>query len=308
MIFWTISFLAALVLAPMLPGIINKVKAFFAGRKGPSVFQLYYDILKLLKKDVVYSTTAGFLLKAAPGIALAATVMAAFYLPFGMKCSPVAFAGDMFFFFYLLGIARFATVLGALDTGSSFEGMGASREVQFSALAEMAIFGGLGFLVLLTREFSLSAMLAGSELAVKNGHLTSVLLIAFAFFIILLVENCRVPFDDPDTHLELTMIHEAMILDYGGPDLAMIFYGAALKLYLFASLIVMLILPEAVGTSFCGILITIAGVFVVTILVGIVESGMARFRFLKVPQMLAGALGAVILAVVCLLFFEKGVC
>ena len=308
MIFWTISFLAALVLAPMLPGIINKVKAFFAGRKGPSVFQLYYDILKLLKKDVVYSTTAGFLLKAAPGIALAATVMAACYLPFGMKCSPVAFAGDMFFFFYLLGIARFATVLGALDTGSSFEGMGASREVQFSALAEMAIFGGLGFLVLLTREFSLSAMLAGSELAVKNGHLTSVLLIAFAFFIILLVENCRVPFDDPDTHLELTMIHEAMILDYGGPDLAMIFYGAALKLYLFASLIVMLILPEAVGTSFCGILITIAGVFVVTILVGIVESGMARFRFLKVPQMLAGALGAVILAVVCLLFFEKGVC
>ena len=292
----------------MLPGIINKVKAFFAGRKGPSVFQLYYDILKLLKKDVVYSTTAGFLLKAAPGIALAATVMAAFYLPFGMKCSPVAFAGDMFFFFYLLGIARFATVLGALDTGSSFEGMGASREVQFSELAEMAIFGGLGFLVLLTREFSLSAMLAGSELAVKNGHLTSVLLIAFAFFIILLVENCRVPFDDPDTHLELTMIHEAMILDYGGPDLAMIFYGAALKLYLFASLIVMLILPEAVGTSFCGILITIAGVFVVTILVGIVESGMARFRFLKVPQMLAGALGAVILAVVCLLFFEKGVC
>ena len=308
MIQWFISFFAALVLAPLLPGIINKVKAFFAGRKGPSVFQLYYDIFKLLKKDAVYSVTAGMLLKAAPCISLAATVTAAFYLPFGMMKSPVEFAGDMFFFFYLLGMARFVTVLGALDTGSSFEGMGASREVQFSALAEMAIFGGLGFLVLLTREFSLSGMLAGTELAVKNGHLTSVLLVAFAYFIILLVENCRVPFDDPDTHLELTMIHEAMILDYGGPDLAMIFYGAALKLYLFASLIVMLILPATAGASFLGILITIAGVFIITVLVGIVESGMARFRFLKVPQMLAGALGAVLLAVVCLLYFEKGGC
>lgn len=308
MIQWFISFFAALVLAPLLPGIINKVKAFFAGRKGPSVFQLYYDIFKLLKKDAVYSVTAGMLLKAAPSISLAATVTAAFYLPFGMAKSPVEFAGDMFFFFYLLGMARFVTVLGALDTGSSFEGMGASREVQFSALAEMAIFGGLGFLVLLTREFSLSGMLAGSELAVKSGHLTSVLLVAFAFFIILLAENCRVPFDDPDTHLELTMIHEAMILDYGGPDLAMIFYGAALKLYLFASLIVMLILPATAGASFFGILITIIGVFIITVLVGIVESGMARFRFLKVPQMLAGALGAVLLAVVCLLFFEKGGC
>jgi formate hydrogenlyase subunit 4 len=156
MIQWFISFFAALVLAPLLPGIINKVKAFFAGRKGPSVFQLYYDIFKLLKKDAVYSVTAGMLLKAAPCISLAATVTAAFYLPFGMTKSPVEFAGDMFFFFYLLGMARFVTVLGALDTGSSFEGMGASREVQFSALAEMAIFGGLGFLVLLTREFSLS--------------------------------------------------------------------------------------------------------------------------------------------------------
>jgi formate hydrogenlyase subunit 4 len=132
--------------------------------------------------------------------------------------------------------------------------------------------------------------------------------VAFAYFIILLVENCRVPFDDPDTHLELTMIHEAMILDYGGPDLAMIFYGAALKLYLFASLIVMLILPATAGASFLGILVTIAGVFIITVLVGIVESGMARFRFLKVPQMLAGALGAVLLAVVCLLYFEKGGC
>jgi formate hydrogenlyase subunit 4 len=151
-------------------------------------------------------------------------------------------------------------------------------------------------------------MLTGAELAVENGHLTSVLLVAFAFFIILLSENCRVPFDDPDTHLELTMIHEAMILDYGGPGLAIIFYGAALKLYLFASLLVMLILPATVGASFCGVLFTVAGVFVVAVLVGIVESCMARFRFLKVPQMLMGALGAALLAMVCLLVFEKGVC
>jgi formate hydrogenlyase subunit 4 len=308
MIYWYISFAAALVLSPLLFGIINKVKAFFAGRKGPSFFQLYYDIFKLLKKDAVYSQTAGILLKSAPCISLMATVAAGLFLPFGMRLSPASFCGDIFFFFYLLGTARFVTVLGALDTGSSFEGMGASREVQFSALAEAAVFGCLGFLVLVTGKFSLAEMLTGAELAVENGHLTSVLLVAFAFFIILLSENCRVPFDDPDTHLELTMIHEAMILDYGGPDLAIIFYGAALKLYLFASLLVMLILPATVGASFCGVLFTVAGVFVVAVLVGIVESCMARFRFLKVPQMLMGALGAALLAMVCLLVFEKGVC
>ncbi|MBQ9774471.1 MAG: NADH-quinone oxidoreductase subunit H [Lentisphaeria bacterium] len=308
MIFWFVSFVAALVLAPLLSGIINKVKAFFAGRKGPSLFQLYYDIVKLLKKDAVYSQTAGVLLKSAPCISLMATFTAALFLPFGMKISPAAFGGDIIFFFYLLGTARFVTVLGALDTGSSFEGMGASREVQFSALAEAAIFGCLGFLVLLTREFSLSGVLTGAELAVENGHLTSVLLTAFALFIVLLAENCRVPFDDPETHLELTMIHEAMILDYGGPDLAMIFYGAALKLYLFASLLVMLVFPATAGMSFCGVLTTIAGVFVVAVMIGIVESCMARFRFLKVPQMLMGALAASLLAVVCLLVFEKGVC
>jgi formate hydrogenlyase subunit 4 len=186
--------------------------------------------------------------------------------------------------------------------------MGASREMQFSALAEGAFLAVTGFLVILTGKFSLTETLNGFTFGAWSYSGTAMLLTVFAFFLILLVESCRVPFDDPETHLELTMIHEAMILDYGGPDLAIIFYGAALKLYLFASLLVMLILPATVGASFCGVLFTVAGVFVVAVLVGIVESCMARFRFLKVPQMLMGALGAALLAMVCLLVFEKGVC
>lgn len=306
MIFWFVSFVAALVLAPLLSGIINKVKAFFAGRKGPSLFQLYYDIVKLLKKDAVYSQTAGVLLKSAPCISLMATLTAALFLPFGMKVSPAAFGGDIIFFFYLLGTARFVTVLGALDTGSSFEGMGASREVQFSALAEAAIFGCLGFLVLLTREFSLSGVLTGAELAVENGHLTSVLLTAFALFIVLLAENCRVPFDDPETHLELTMIHEAMILDYAGMDLAAILYASSLKLWLFAAFITTLILPGGLFPPWGEIALYFAGILLCAVITGIVESSMARYRFQKVPPLLISAVILPLLAILFLFIFDGG--
>ena len=122
------------------------------------------------------------------------------------------------------------------------------------------------------------------------------------------MENCRVPADDPNTHLELTMIHEAMILDYGGPDLALIFYGAALKLYLFAGVLVSLLLPAAVCGTVGGVLLTIGGVFLIAVLVGVVESSMARFRFLKVPQLLMGALAIALLALLCFTVFEKGGC
>ena len=135
-IYWVLWLIASFLLCPILPGIINKVKAFFAGRKGPSMFQLYYDLAKLLKKGSVITTTSGGVLMLAPCVSLAAIMLAALLLPLGMVNSPLAFTGDVVLFFYLLGIARLMTVWGALDTGSSFEGMGASREMQFSALAE----------------------------------------------------------------------------------------------------------------------------------------------------------------------------
>ncbi len=300
---WIFWFLAGLFLCPLLPGIINKVKAFFAGRKGPSVFQLYYDLAKLVRKECVKTKTSGGVLRPAPVVTLAALLTAGLLLPYGLLESPLSFTGDIILFFYLLGTARMATVLGALDTGSSFEGMGASREMQFSAIAEAVIFSIAGFLAVLTRRGDLNML---SQVEVTSSlHAVSVWLTAGAFFIILIMENCRVPADDPETHLELTMIHEAMILDYAGPDLALILYGAALKFYLFASFFVMLLF-SAGSNMLISAGYFLGGILLTTVLTGIVESCMARYRFLKVPQMLLGALGASILGICFLILCEGG--
>lgn len=301
--FWVIWFLAGLFLSPLLPGIINKVKAFFAGRKGPSLFQLYYDLAKLLKKEPVCSVTSGGVLRLAPLISLASILAAAVLIPYGSFASPFGFTGDIILFFYLLGTARMATVLGALDTGSSFEGMGSSREMQFSALAESVIFSVIGFLAVLTRRGSLN-MLAQVE-AMNSLHFVSVWMTAGAFFVVLLMENCRVPADDPETHLELTMIHEAMILDYGGSDLALILYGSSLKFWLFASFFVLLVIPAFTSPLLSGG-IFLLGIVLTTVFTGMIESCMARYRFLKMPQMLLGALGVSLLGTGLLIIFEKG--
>ena len=235
--------LGALVLSPLLPGIINKVKAFFAGRKGPRVLQTYYDIFKLLKKESIKSSTSGGLVRLGPVLNLAALIMALLLLPNAMMLSPFSFNGDVILFLYLLGFGRMMTVLGALDTGSSFEGMGASREMQFSALAEIAFLTVAAFLAILTRSMMLSEMLRCNSGDFTTWSAPAILLTAFALLIVLLAENCRVPFDDPETHLELTMIHEAMVLDNGGPDLALIHYGASLKLWLLTVFFVSVLLP-----------------------------------------------------------------
>ncbi len=299
---WLIWLVLTFICAPLLPGIINKVKAFFAGRRGPSVFQLYYDIFKLLRKESVISNTSGGVIFFAPAIILATLAAAALLLPYGASSSPFSFTGDIILFFYLMGCSRVAMIFGAMDTGSSFEGMGSSREAHFSALAEAAVFGVIGFLALGTGRCE-TDMLTYTGFA-GGINVTSLLLAAAAFFIVLLMENCRVPADDPDTHLELTMIHEAMVLDYGGPELAAVFYAGALKLWLFVSFFVMMLMPAGKWSfgEYSGVFT--AGILISTVLVGCIESCMARYRFLKVPQMLAGALCIALLAVFFLAFFE----
>jgi len=283
----------ALLLAPLFVGIVNQTKAFFAGRRGPGLFRLYFDLAKLVRKSCPRSTTSTWIFDLAPSIALAATILAALIFPWTLTfnlqpstfdlCSPVLF-------FYLLGTGRFFTVLGALDTGSAFEGMGASREVQFSALVEPAVFVILGFLVLLTEADGLAGMLAGYPSGAWAHHSVSLLLVGIAFFAILLSECSRVPFDDPETHLELTMIHEAMILDNAGPDLAYILYGAALKFELLAAFMVAMVLPYLPFSPVVRFVVLLGGVATTAILTGIVESCMARMRFLKTPQILLGTL------------------
>lgn len=301
--FWWAMFLASLLLAPLLFGIINKVKAFFAGRRGPRLLQLYYDIVKLSRKAGIFSRTTSGVLQLAPIMSLLATIMAMLFIPGGLFRSPLAFGGDVIFFCYLLGLSRMLTILAAMDTGSSFAGMGASREAHFSVLAEAVLFAIVIFLAIVARSICLSDLLSPLSLVTPGISVPAVLLVAGAFFIVILVENCRLPFDDPETHLELTMIHEAMILDYAGPELAMIHYTASLKLWSFCAVLALLLLPQRVVGAFTGILLYLTLIMVFAVGIGVVESIMARYRFLKVPHLLVGSLAAVLTAVLLLLFF-----
>lgn len=295
---WSGNMALALVISPLLIGIINKTKAFFAGRQGPRLLQLYYDLAKLLKRSSVYSRSTSAVFRIAPCCVLAASCMMLLLLPAACVKSPFNFIGDMILFVYLAGIGRMLTVLAAMETASAFEGMGSSRECQFAILAEGVLLAVLAALVMLTREFSLSGCLVTLKLNAWLSGGTSLLFLAVAFYLVMLCENCRVPVDDPETHLELTMIHEAMILDNSGPDLALIHYAAALKLWVFLSFLASLILPDLGNWMVGEFVIYYALIFLLTISIGVVESVMARYRFRKVPQFLAGALAVALLAIV----------
>jgi formate hydrogenlyase subunit 4 len=291
------AILLAVALAPLFIGIVNQTKAFFAGRKGPGAFRLYANIWKLLGKSTPRPAHATWISDAAQPVALAAALAAAVVFPWGPAAGGAgALAVPAALFFYLMGAGRFFTVLGALDAGNAFEGMGASREVQFSALVEPVVFIVLGFLSLLAGETSLAGMLSGSAAGNWRQDAVPLVLAAFAFMVALLSENGRVPFDDPETHLELTMIHEAMLLDVGGPDLAFAFCGAALKFELMAAFFVMMVLPDF-GGGWVRFAAVLAGVAAVSVAVGAVESAMARMRLLKTPQALMGAALVAALAV-----------
>jgi len=281
--------LLALVLSPLMLGVINRTKAWFAGRRGPPVLQAYYDLAKLLRKGAVYSRTTTWVFRAGPIVGLATVLVATALVPLGNEPAPLAFTGDLILLAYVLGLMRFVTVAAALDTGSSFEGMGASREVTFSALAEPALLLGLAAVARLTGFLSLSSMSAAVSLETWRQAGPVLALVTAALMVVLLAENARLPVDDPNTHLELTMIHEVMVLDHSGPDLAFILYGAALKLWVLAALLVGLMLPVRTGNPWLDVGGALGGMFAVAVAVGVVESSMARLRLLRVPQLLAGA-------------------
>jgi formate hydrogenlyase subunit 4 len=267
---------------------VNRTKSVVGGRKGPPLLQAYWDLGKLLRKGAVYSRTTSWVFRAGPIVGLAAIASAGLLLSMGGAPALIAFGGDFVLFAYLLGLARFFTALAALDTGSAFEGMGAAREVTFASLAEPALFLCLLVLARATGTISLSGML-GPALPGAWGHAAPALVLAaIGLFVVALAENARIPVDDPNTHLELTMVHEVMVLDHGGPDLAFILYGAALKLFLFGAILSRLVLGHGEGALaseglfFLGILLFAVGV-------GVVESTMARLRMLRIPQLLVGA-------------------
>ncbi len=279
----------ALTLPPLLLGIINRTKAVFAGRVGPPLLQSYYDLMRLFQKGTVFSTTTTWVFRAGPVVGLVTVVLAMLMIPLADSHAPISFKGDLILLAYLLALSRFFTSAAALDTGSPFEGMGAAREVTFACLAEPAFFLGLLVLAKLSGSLQLETMLGNSLAPHWLTQGASLGLVLLSWCIVLLVENCRIPFDDPNTHLELTMVHEVMVLDHSGPAFGMILYGAALKLFVFAALVVRLALPLSTGWIGLDWLIFVGGMIVVAIGIGIVESTIARVRMTHNPTLLVTA-------------------
>jgi len=295
--------LLALALAPLLLGVINRVKAFFAGRRGQPFVQPYFDLWRLLHKGAVYSRSTSWVFRLAPVACLAALLTLTMIVPLGGRSTPLGFEGDLVLAAYLLALVRFFLVAAALDTGSSFEGMGASREAFFSALTEPALFVALAAMARLSGSLSLAGIFAAVTPGTWTAHGAALLLVAAALAIVVLAENSRIPVDDPNTHLELTMIHEVMVLDNSGPDFAFILYGSALKLWLLSAVLVGVVLPTGGLPWPLAMAAAVAGVFFVAVCVGVVESCMARLRMTHVPLLL---FTAVALAVLALVFSLRG--
>lgn len=263
-------------------GIVIRTKSIFSGRKGPGIFQPMRDIWRLLKKESVYSQTTSFIFKIAPDIYFASVLIAIMLIPFGNDKGIFSFDGDFVFFAYLLAVGKFFSIIGALDTGSSFEGMGASREALYSLLAEPAFFLLIGSLSLLTGYTSFTDVFAsihfGSYISYAIGTLAS-----FVLILIAMIENSRMPVDDPNTHLELTMIHEVMILDNSGFDLGLILYATNLKFAMYGAIIANLFLTPG-NEWYYSVPIFIAVQTIFAVIVGTLESFIARFRMSHNPQ------------------------
>jgi formate hydrogenlyase subunit 4 len=290
-----------LAVAPLLRTIIKKMKARLQNRQGPPLLQGYYDLAKLLRKETVRSETASWVYVAGPRVYFAAAVAATTLVPVLFAAAPLEAAGGILLLVGTLALGRFALATAALDTGSPFGGMGASRDMTIAALAEPALMLGLFASALAAGSMNLGALV---RVLVREGvalHPSDIL--AFAgLFIIVVAETGRIPVDNPATHLELTMIHEAMVLEYAGPDLALVEWASALKELLYLTLLVDLFMPAGIATNVApGAVLTAlvawAGkVFVLAIAVTVVESTNAKLRLFRVPELVSISLGLAFLA------------
>ena len=296
----------AILLAPFYSALILKVKAFFGGKKGPPLLINYFTLLKLFKKGSVYSTSTTGIFRLGPIVSLSAAVTVLMFLPIAGQPPLFSFNGDVILLLYLLGLGRFFTIAAAMDTASPFEGMGAAREAYFPIICEATLFMILILFTILTGQLSLAAYFSGGQpLMLWQTAGSPLLFVVIALFIILLTENSRVPVDDPATHLELTMIHEVMVLDHSGPDFALIELGAFLKLFFYATLVSLLVCPFWLGSPAADIGLFFCILALVYATVGVTESVMARFRMDKVPQFVLTSFALAFFATVITLEFIK---
>lgn len=260
----------------LMMGVIKKTKAFWAGRKGVSLFQPLYDFIRLMKKDFVISRTTSFVFKIAPVVAISSVLAASLFVPMATGTALINIQAGIIIFAYILGLGKFFALISAMDTGSSFEGMGASREACFTTIVEPAFFMIIASIMALTGNFTFTSLKGILENAGSYGILITIFAVA-ALFLMILIEGSRVPVDDPTTHLELTMIHEVMILDNSGSDLALLTWGNSIKMLLISSLIANILIP-AHFSALASTALYLFIIFAISVIIGTVESGMARIR------------------------------
>jgi formate hydrogenlyase subunit 4 len=277
-----------LIAAPALPGVVNRTRNLLTGRRGAPMMQLYRDLARQWRRGTVYSRTTTWVFRVAPWLLLAATAAAACLLPLDGRSALLTFPGDFAAFAGLLALGRFAMVLAALDTGSSFEGMGASREGTFGSLSEPALLLCFAALALANGGTSLAGMFSPAP-SLWSAAGPALAMVAGGLFLLTIAETGRVPVDDPATHLELTMIHEVMVLDHSGPDLAVIQYATALKLALFGSMVVDVLVPRAGLPTAAALAVWLASLGGVAVALGVIEAAMARLSLTRVPRFLVAA-------------------
>jgi formate hydrogenlyase subunit 4 len=289
--------LTVLLMPVLMVGLVNRTKAWWGGRQGPRLLQSAYDLLRLAGKQPVVSQVASPLFRAGAWVVLGASVFAAMIAPALGAYAPLRFDHDFIVFAYVIGLARLFLMLSAMDVGSSFEGMGAAREAAFAAYAEPALFLLIGAAAVATGQVSFAGLIGHLH---QSGQFAWVAPPAvLALFILLQAEASRVPVDDPLTHLELTMIHEVMILDHSGPELAAMQYAAAVKMTVYAGLIAALLNPiDPASHPLAAVACAWAIMATVAIAVGCVESLVARLRMRWVPPYVWIASGAAVLCMV----------
>lgn len=288
--------LLVLALAPGLVGLVRKVKARLTRRRGAPVVQPYRDILRLMRKEVVLAENASWLFRVSPYTIFAATWVAAALVPTFAVGLQFSWTADLIAIVALLGSARFFLALAGMDVGTAFGGIGASREVMIGAFAEPAMLLTVFTLALVAGSTQLSvvaAFMASPEVGLR----VSLGLALVALVIVALAENARIPVDNPATHLELTMVHEAMVLEYSGRHLAMIEIAAALKLLLYVALIACVFLPwgiaapgSGVGAHLRGLVLFVAKLAAAGVLLAVFETAIAKMRVFRVPDFLGAAL------------------
>ena len=294
-----VHLLIALAMPILMVGLVNRTKSLWAGRKGPRLLQSGSDLLRLLHKRPVYSTATTPLFRAGAYVVLAASLLASGIAPILGNFAPLRFDHDFILFAYTLGLARIFLMLSALDVGSAFQGMGAAREASFSAFVEPALFLLIGAASVATGHSSFAGLIGQLHHAASFPWLLVPAVVVL--FILLQAEAARVPVDDPLTHLELTMIHEVMILDHSGPELAAMQYAGALKMTIYAGLIAALLNPfDPIAAPLAAALTSVALMAAVAVAVGWVEALTARLRMRLVPRylMLASVVAALCLAIV----------